>query len=404
MKVVGLIVEYNPLHNGHLYHYLESLRATGADASVAIMSGNFLQRGEPAIVNKWARAQMALDIGIDLVLELPTVYCTQNAETFAYGSVATLDAMGVVQQVCFGSESGDISWLLELAARLKDEPVSFKEALKAQLNLGLPYPRAYARAAAALVGVPEELLNQPNNILGLNYVLALKRLGSSIQPATITRQKAGYHQADITDHKIASATALRKLIFEQNLEAIEPYVPQSTLKILQQEKDHHRFPMSWDAFYSLLSHSLTVHSASALCQIHEMEEGIEHRIKKIHSSASHFQELMEALKTKRYTWNRIQRLLLYVLLNLQKQEFELLTKKKKPSYIRVLGFSEKGRQLLHLAKKKATVPIITTVASARKEEWPMLDLDLRAASVYSLGYPGQHAKEQEYTRIPLMKL
>ncbi|WP_134700335.1 nucleotidyltransferase [Ammoniphilus sp. YIM 78166] len=401
MKVVGLIVEYNPLHNGHLYHYQESLRTTGAEASVAVMSGNFLQRGEPAIVNKWARAQMALDIGIDLVLELPTVYCTQNAETFAYGAVSTLDALGVVQQVCFGSESGDLSWLLELAAQLEDEPVSFKEALKAQLTLGLPYPKAYARAAASLVGVPEELLNRPNNILGLNYVLALKRLGSSIQPATITRQKAGYHQADITDQKIASATALRKLIFEQNLEAIGPYVPQATLEILQHEKDQHRFPMSWDQFYSFLSHSLTVHSAESLSHIHEMEEGIEHRIKKLHSSASHFQELMEILKTKRYTWNRIQRLLLYILLNLHKKEIEQLTKGKTPSYIRVLGFNEKGRQLLHMAKKKATVPIIATVAG--KEEWPMLGLDLRAASVYCLGYPGKHPKEREFTRIPLMK-
>jgi len=350
MKVVGLIVEYNPLHNGHLYHYQESLRATGADASVAVMSGNFLQRGEPAIVNKWARAQMALDIGIDLVLELPTAYCTQNAEVFAYGAVATLDALGIVQQVCFGSESGDISWLQELAAQLKDEPVPFKEALKTHLNLGLPYPKAYARAASSLAGVPEELLGQPNNILGLNYVLAIKRLESSIQPATITRQKAGYHQANITDQQIASATALRKLIFEQSLESIKPYVPPSTLHILMLEKAQDRFPMSWENFYLLLTHSLTVHSPEALANIHEMEEGIEHRIKKHHPSALAFQDLMEAVKTKRYTWNRIQRLFLYILLNLQKKEMERLKQDQKPPYIRVLGFSEKGRQLLHMAR------------------------------------------------------
>lgn len=400
MKVVGLIVEYNPLHNGHLHHYRESIRVTGADAAVAVMSGNFLQRGEPAIVNKWARAQMALSIGIDLVLELPVAYCTQNAEMFAFGAISTLDALGAVHQVCFGSESGNIDWIQHLAEHLVHEPEAFKSILKASLQEGLPYPRAYARAASSLVGIDEELLAQPNNILGLNYVLALKRLSSPMQPATITRQKAGYHQTEITDARIASATALRKLIFEENLEAIQPYVPRTTFDILQREKTEHRFPMSWDPFYPFLKHSLTVKSGQELSLIHEIEEGLEHRIKKISPTALGFNELMEGIKTKRYTWNRLQRALLYILLNLQKKQIAALNPAQGVSYVRVLGFSEKGRKLLQAAKHSMKVPLISRIG---KNQSSMLELDLRAASVYRLGYPEKQTEElSEFARPPIL--
>lgn len=399
MKVVGLIVEYNPLHNGHLYHYRESLRLTRADAAVAVMSGNFLQRGEPAIVNKWARAEMALSIGIDLVLELPVAFCTQNAEMFAFGAISTLDALGIVDKVCFGSESGNIDWIQHLAEHLVHEPEGFKSMLKACLNDGLPYPKAYARAAASLVGINEELLAQPNNILGLNYVLALKRLASPIKPATIVRQKAGYHQTEITDAKIASATALRKLIFEEDLEAIQPYVPKTTFQILQREKLGHRFPMGWDGFFPFLKHSLTVKSTQELGMIHEIEEGLEHRIKKLYSTAHEFQELMLNVKTKRYTWNRLQRSLLYILLNLQKKQMAELNLRQGVPYVRVLGFSKKGRQLLHAAKQRMSIPLISRVGKADN---PMLELDLCAASVYRLGYPQiQPGEPSEFAHPPI---
>ncbi|RXT15071.1 nucleotidyltransferase [Ammoniphilus sp. CFH 90114] len=400
MKVVGLIVEYNPLHNGHLYHYQQSLRVTGADATVAVMSGNFLQRGEPAIVSKWARTEMALSIGIDLVLELPAAYCTQNAEMFAFGAVSTLHALGIVQNVCFGSESGNLEWIEHLAQQLIHEPDAFTSKIRASLDEGMSYPSAYAKAASSLVAIPEEWLAQPNNILGLNYVLALKRLASPIRPATITRQKAGYHQSYITDAQIASATALRKLIAEENLEKIRPYVPESTFSILEREKIEQRFPMNWDRFFPFLIHSLTVKSTQDLSLIHEMEEGLEHRIKRVYSKAYQFQELMEALKTKRYTWNRLQRLLFYTLINLHKQEMNSLQVKRGVPYIRVLGFSEKGQKLLQLVKKKGAIPIISKIGG---NSIPMLDLDIRASSVYNLGYPCRQAGEvSEFARPPVI--
>ncbi|MBP1930744.1 nucleotidyltransferase [Ammoniphilus resinae] len=400
MNVVGLVVEYNPLHNGHLYHFQQAKKASGSDATVAVMSGNFLQRGEPAVVDKRARAEMALSIGIDLVIELPTAYCTQNAEMFAFGAISTLHSFGVVDCVCFGSESGDIHWIDLLAERLIDEPADFKKRLRGLLDKGLPYPRAYAAAASALVGVPPELLEQPNNILGLNYVLALKRLGSRIQPVTIQRIKAGYHQEDISDVSIASATAIRKRIFEQSdVQDIAPFVPNSTATIISREKNNDRFPVSWNQFFPFVLHSLLTKKPEELGQIHEMGEGIENRLQKFAMLYSSYDLFMENLKTKRYTWNRLQRLLLYLLLNLKKSEMQSFSLSEGVPYIRVLGFNEKGKQLIKKAKEVCPLPIITKIP---RDPHPMLALDIRATSVYELGLRGGRARA-EYEYVPVIK-
>jgi len=402
MKVVGLVVEYNPLHNGHLYHFEQAKKASGSDAAIAVMSGNFLQRGEPAVVDKRARAEMALSIGIDLVLELPTAYCTQNAEMFAFGAISTLHALGVVDYVCFGSESGDIRWLDHLAERLIDEPASFKKRLRELLDMGLPYPRAYADAAAALAGVPAVLLEQPNNILGLNYVLALKRLKSSIEPVTIQRIKAGYHQEDISDVSIASATAIRKRIFSKDSDeevGISPFVPRSTWEVLQREGSINRFPVDWNLYFPFVLHSLLAMDSEELGQIHEMGEGIENRLQKFAKLYSSYDLFMENLKTKRYTWNRLQRLLLYLLLNLKKNEMQSFSLSEGVPYIRVLGFNEKGKQLLKQAKEVCHLPIITKIP---RDPHPMLALDIRATSVYELGLRGGRARA-EYAYVPVIK-
>lgn len=403
MSVVGLVVEYNPLHNGHLYHIQQSLKTTGADACVAVMSGNFLQRGEPAVVGKWARTQMALELGIDLVLELPTAYCTQNAELFAYGAVSTLHSLGIVDTICFGSESGDISWIHSLADYLLEEPVPFKETMKGNLRAGLSYPKAYAAAISSLLGIPENIIGQPNNILGLNYVLAIKKLKSSIQAATITRTKAGYHQESITDESIASATAIRKLIAEKPIEDIHPFVPEATLEILLREKLAGRCPVNWGHFYPYLMHSLSTKQTEELAEIYEMEEGLEFRLKREFLYTHSFGELMEAIKTKRYTWNRLQRLLFYVLMNIKKKDIDSFNLRAGVPYIRVLGFNNKGRQLLHRAKAYASVPIYTKVPKAPS---PMLALDIRASSLYQLGSPGSWKDKRlndEYYRSPIIK-
>ncbi|WP_139492873.1 nucleotidyltransferase [Brevibacillus dissolubilis] len=405
MKTVGLVVEYNPLHNGHRYHYEAAKEATGADACVIVMSGNFLQRGEPALVSKWARAEMALRLGVDLVIELPVPYATATAELFALGAVSIMDRLGVVDAVCFGSESGDIEWMRPLARVLADEPPAFAEALREGLSEGLPYPSAYARAAGHYMqaaGYGTVPIDQPNNILGLNYLIALERLGSRMEAATIKRQKAEYHQETITDARIASATALRKLLFEDRapLGELASYVPKTTLDVLKQEFAAGYGPMSWDAFRQPLFHRLLTMSPAELAGYHEVEEGIEHRIMQAVKSASSVQEIIAMAKTKRFTWNRLQRMLLSVLLDLTKSKMQAFDLKSGAPYARVLGFSDRGRELLHLAKTKSTIPLYTNV---RDGLHPMLDVDIRANAVYRLAQPqtGDRPFTEEYRSRPL---
>lgn len=404
MRTVGLVVEYNPLHNGHVYHFTEAKKQTAADAAVAVMSGYFLQRGEPAIASKWARTEMALRMGADLVLELPFAYAAQNAEQFAFGAVATLDATGIIDTLCFGSESGQIERIQTLASLLTDEPDAFRTALATELARGVSYPAAYGRAAAQLLGDADthKDTGEPNNILGLNYCLALRRLKSSITPATITRQKAGYHDTEMTDTRIASATALRKHLLESgNLLTIAPYVPSSTLAVLTDEQNAGRFPVTWDDFFPHVQHTLLTQTPEGLALIHEMTEGLEHRLLAALPQAATFHEFMESIKTKRYTWTRLQRLLLYSMLHVTHDQMKQATMAG-PAYIRVLGFSDTGRELLRQMKKTARVPVLTRVP---KSKHPLLALDVRAAAVYALAYPLElrlREIQREYWQTPIM--
>lgn len=393
MKTVGLIVEYNPFHNGHLFHFEQSMLASSADAAVAVMSGGFLQRGEPALVNKWARTEMALRAGIDLVIELPVLYSTQPAEWFAYGAVSLLDATGVVDTLCFGSESGDIRWMAELADLLKYEPDSFKQSLHSYLKQGLSYPSAYSKAAAKLMRDERNTaatMNQPNNILGLNYLLSLQKIESRVVPLTITRQKAGYNQTDITDHQIASATAIRHALFrDQNLDFIRSYVPATTYQILEKEFTEGRGPISWDDFIRPLAHLVLSQPAEEIRRYYEIGEGLEHRIvqslKESWQSGepAGFNRIAERIQTRRYTKTRVQRSLLRILLSHDSQRMNQTILAQGPSYIRVLGFSRKGRQLLQKMKKTARLPIITKVT---RDHTAMLEMDLQATACYALAY------------------
>ncbi len=398
MSTVGIIVEYNPFHNGHLYHLQQSIQVSGAENVIAVMSGHFLQRGEPALVNKWARAEMALELGVDLVIELPLVYAAQNAETFARGAVSLLDELGVVDYLCFGSESGDLSWMKELARLLAEEPPIFVEQLHRYLDEGLPYPQAYGKAASILMkeyGYEDLPVEQPNNILGLNYLLSLERRKSKIIPLTITRQKAGYHQEEFTDQQIASATAIRRILIQKNsLADIKSYVPSTTYHILRREMKTGRCPITWNNYYPYLLHQLLQYTPQELQHIHEMNEGLEHRLQSCAVTSGSFEEFMKKAKTKRYTWNRLQRLALYTLLNLTAEQYQSSGNEEGPQYIRVLGFTKKGQNLLKQIKQRSRLPIITNLTRERQQ---MLELDIRAGAIYALGYPDP-LKHQEILR------
>jgi len=420
VRTVGLIVEYNPLHNGHVYHFQQAKKISGAEAAVAVMSGCFLQRGEPAIVDKWARAEMALRMGIDLVIELPAVYAPQPAEWFAFGAVSALDATGIVDCLCFGSESGEIGWMRRLAREMRDESPDFRRLMKRELKKGTSYPAAYSAAigryadeckggrenAEFMRGVPDDELARPNNILGLHYLIALERLGSAIEPLTVARAKAEYHQQDITDRRIASATAVRRLLFESRKpESAAPYVPDYTLDVLRREWANGRAPVGWESFARPLFAHLLNRSAEDLARLAEVSEGLEHRIKlalaRIPADAGEpVEALLTALKTKRYTRTKLQRMLANILLNREKALLTREELRRGVPYLRILGFTEKGRQLLKRMKQTSRVPIVTRVA---KHRHPWLELDLKASAIYALAYGEVSSREmlRDFTQPPI---
>ncbi|MHA7962983.1 nucleotidyltransferase [Paenibacillus sp. CAU 1782] len=396
MTTVGLIVEYNPFHNGHRYHLQQSRKLTGADAVVAVMSGHFLQRGEPAMADKWLRTRMALEGGCDLVIELPVAYATQSAEWFAYGAVKLLKATGVVDAFCFGTESGSLDPLLAAADAAAFEPQNFKDMLKRELDQGVPYPSAYSSAIAAFLsqqGLAEAAsfpFSQPNHTLGLHYLIALNRLGGGLKPFTIARQGAQYGDTSVADGPIASATALRKLLFDGGrLDDIAPYLPASTFGILTDAQNKGIPPIGWDRYLPQLLHAIATSGANGLRELRDITEGLEHRIVKSLAAMEGFamESLLSTLKTKRYTRTRLQRALLSVLLGHAKSDFTRAKLADGVRYIRVLGFSPKGQELLAEMRRSASLPVLLN-ASRYTEESRYLELDIAATGAYMLGVPG----------------
>ncbi|MFC4766050.1 nucleotidyltransferase [Effusibacillus consociatus] len=391
MPVAGIVVEYNPMHNGHCYHIQKTKEKTGADTVVAVMSGHFLQRGEPAIVNKWARTRMALQNGVDLLLELPVVYSTQSARLFAFGSVATLDALGLVDVLCFGSEKGDLGSLMQLTDLIAEPPALLQTELEKELEKGLAYPAAFAAALRSYVLQTKELdpdlVNHPNNMLGLEYLHALRKLKSPIRPYTIQRLAAGYHDVTFTHAEIASATAIRKAIAENR--AMNAFLPSVNFDILKQEFDNGRGPVTWNSFtqplFALIARSTPDDLRS---YAHFDDEGLETRIIEALPYVSSVSELIYKVKTRRYTWTRIQRALTALLLGFTKEKLRPLKLDSGPDSIRVLGFTEKGRTLLKKSASTARLPIFTNIS----ENVPaMIDLNIQATTVYSLGFPQSSA-------------
>jgi predicted nucleotidyltransferase len=413
MRTVGIVVEYNPFHNGHRYHLEQSVRVTGADAVVAVMSGHWLQRGEPALANKWARTEMALSGGCDLVIEIPVAYATNAAEWFAFGAASLLDATGVVDAISFGSESGDIGMLRRIAAILAHEPPQLQQMIRDALASGASYPAAFSSAvrgylAAAGDGEAAEFpLEQPNNTLGLHYMIALKRLGSAIEPYTIRREKAGYSQRDVTDGAIASATALRRLIAESgDPGSISAYVPNATLELVRREWQAGRAPLGWPAFADKLFHALAVSDTASLAEFRDIGEGLEHRIKQALPRLARldFDSLIDAVKTKRYTRTRLQRALLSVLLGHHKAELAPDRLSRGIEYIRVLGFTAKGRTLLKRMRATAKLPVLLSAANPPIAS-RYLELDTQASAAYALGYAEANPRDlfRDYLEAPVIR-
>jgi len=422
MSVLGIIVEYNPFHNGHLYHLRESIARVSADYTVCAMSGNFVQRGEPAIVNKRARAKMALLAGADLIVEIPAVYAASSAEFFAYCGVKILDSLGIVDYICFGSEAGEIEQLEPIAEILYREPELYKAILKKYLDEGLSYPKARENALQEYMITCNPgkkdlfsgfdisgVMGFSNNILAVEYLKALKRLNSRIKPVTIKRKANLYTTQELTG-EISSATAIRKHLRKDssgNLvridESLRKTLPEKSVEILEEEFSNGRGPVFFENFESIILSAIRKMKAEDIRSFPNIAEGLENRIKNAANNSGSLEELIDNICTKRYTRTRIQRTLVSMLLGITAQDFITFNNGGGPQYIRVLGFNKKGAYLLSKIKKRASLPVIVKASDFIKSDNPlinrMLEIEFLATDIYVLGYenPAYRKSGQEYT-------
>lgn len=365
MKVLGIIAEYNPFHNGHKYQLEQARMLTGADYIIVVMSGDYVQRGAPAIYDKYHRTEVALKQGIDLVLELPSLFASSSAAEFSSSAVALLDQLGVVDTLCFGSESGNISMLSEIAAALNKEPVLYQQYLKENLKNGETFPQARAKAFAAVFQNPEafEIMNQPNNILGLEYLSALQQRNSSMVPITVARKGHGYHDQTV-DEQFISATAIRNVIEKQEQNnLIDHKVPDETTDLIKNGQ-----PLFLNDFSSILNLRLLqcFESGAALEQYLDLSEELSDRLKKMIYDFALFEERIMKLKTRQFTYTRISRALLHLMMGITKSQLEAAKELDYVPYARVLGFNHSAQPLLKAIKDHSSVPMITKAANAEK--------------------------------------
>ena len=400
--VLGIIAEYNPFHNGHLYHLKESKKATGAEYTVAIISGNFTQRGSTSIIDKWKKTEMALQNGVDLIIELPVLYSISSSENFAEGSIKILNSLGIIDFLSFGSETSDIKILNNFANILYDEPKEYKKILSNYLDTGLSFPKARENALLEYIKNSEDvntnfdnyknILSSPNNILGIEYLKALKKYKSSIKPVCIKRSGADYNSSDISiNTSIASATAIRELIKNKNFNTIKTVMPEKSYSILADCINSGCIIPDLNCFEKEIIYVLRKMSIEEIANLPDVSEGLEFLIKKAVNSCNTLTELLNTIKSKRYTITRLQRILLYALLDISKKDMKLSKEVDSP-YIRVLGFNDNGKKLISkIMDKNPNQPLITSVKkfvdnNSNTSLQTMLNKDIFATNVYSLGF------------------
>lgn len=393
-KTAAIIAEYNPFHNGHAYQIEETKKRTGADRVLVIMSGDFVQRGTPAIFDKYVRTRMALLGGADVVLELPVFYAGASAEYFARGAVRILDALNVVDFLSFGSEDGDISLLSKAARFLSQESGAFQVQLKKGLKKGLPFPVARKEAlGTALTSDPflspvadrlQVLLDTPNNILAIEYCKALFSMKSRISPLTIKRQGSAYHDTGLT-HSLSSASALRKVLlspktWDTRIQEIGLHQPAPVFSYMQDILTHYP-PITEEDFSLVLKYSLMRQNRDTLCTLSDVSPELSNRIYKNLDRFCSFSQFAALLKTRDITLTRVNRCLLHSLLSITQEE-----PAAQPSYVRLLGFRKNAAPLLRQIQDSSRIPLITKAADHPRLLSPQactfFEKDLFASDLY----------------------
>lgn len=389
MKVNGIIAEYNPFHNGHHYHLAEAGRSTGADYTIIAMSGNFTQRGFPAILNKYIRAEMALKNGADLVLEIPSFYATGSAEYFASGAVALLDRLRVVDTLCFGSEYGQGAVLEQIARILLEEPEAYKARLKIKLRQGFSFPTA--RSWALLEYCPAlssdmDVFTSPNNILGIEYIKALLRRDSAIRPYSTKRIGSGYHDRRMNANQ-SSALAIRHAIFSrQDINCLREQMPESAYELMA---DHWKTaaPLHPNDFSLPLHYRLLCEASEGYEKYVDVTPDISDRIRKHLYQFTSCRGFCDLLKSKDLTYTRISRCLTHILLQIKDEEMALYKSMDYVPYARVLGLRRDASPLLAAIKERSSIPLVTKLADADKLlEGPALDMlrrDIAVSDIYN---------------------
>ena len=407
MKIGAVIAEYNPFHKGHLYQ-IEEMKKLGADAIIVLLSGDFTQRGIPALLDKHTRAKLCLENGADLVLELPVFFATGSAEYFARGAVSILEQLGCVDFLHFGSESGNLSALQTCAHLFLTEPTSFKEQLTVFLKQGYSFPKARSMALSTYMNINSEtdkeekntlesLCSQPNNILAIEYLKELERCQSSIQPITIVRKGSGYSETALpksSENSFASANAIRSVLENHQFSTLSAFVPENVADCLSKSSN---VPMLFENDFSgVLLYKLMAEVSGFDCY-YDVSKQLSDIIQKNLFSYTDWKDFALSCKSKELTYTRINRSLLHILLNMKQDTMEQLKSAPDALYARVLGFSA-NTSVLKVIKGNTSIPLITKLANASKTLSPnalcSLEADIHAANIY------QSVKAQKYHTTP----
>ena len=385
-KCVGITAEYNPFHNGHLYHLEQSKLATGAQISIAAMSGNFVQRGHMAICSKWERAEAAIKCGIDLVVEIPTVFACNSAPVFASAAVEILENLGA-DWISFGSESGNIEELKEISRAMNEKETLIEKLVREKVKEGLSYPRARRDAVALILGDKKaDLLDLPNNILAIEY---LKRIQNA-KPVTVKRQGPGYNELEPCED-MASASAIRSMV--KSSKNVETLTPEPSTEMLKKA-----LHPSEDKIFQIICAKVLTSSREELDRVFAGGEGLGNKLKNEIRKASAYDQLIQRLKSKRYTRTRIERFISHVLLDIGAPDLY-------SNYIRVLAFNKAGSRYLKEVKKKGicSLPIITNINKDAQNDVALMsaiEKDILAADIFNLASGRNLYDESDYVRMP----
>lgn len=399
---IGIIAEYNPFHNGHLYQIQKAKELTGADTVIAVMSGNFTQRGDTSLINKFEKTKIALQNEVDMVIELPTIYSISSAENFALGGIKILNEIGNIDYLVFGIEEDNLQELQAIADVLVNENDEFKSKIKTELDKGNSYPKAREIALKKVLSSEniENIMKKPNNILAIEYLKAIKTTNSNIKPIGIKRKNAMHNDKNINEN-YASGTYIRKLFIENNFDEISKVVPKYTYEKLLELKSQGTYVTSINDFSDIVIYKIRMMTKEEISKIADVNEGLENSIKLASTTCKTIDEIIDKVSTKRYTKTRISRILTYILLDITKSDME--QSKKNDPYVRVLGINKKCEEILSTINDSKLITSLKKFEENNGEN-ELLNIDKKATEIYTIKYPKSVEANLDYTSKFIIKI